>query len=316
MVSTMSIEIRAAQLDDTTAISHAFRAQIGVWQRVTRDGRVETLPHDALTVYERWLHGGAWMSIETSAIWLNHLILGAGLARVAFDKSGKLRGYAEAFVSTEADPFGRLLHIHHLMADDSETTRALLTHLAADARSLKCQRMTITKIGNDAPYMDVATLECIGLLRRYTLSARQGNVFYRAVDHPNVEGGQIIGWGMPIGRFGSARSAWETVWNHQFNSIPDIAARKTQRLHMSVAGIEAFLHCQQGLYDPRTAEIAVWSPKPLTGQVVNAVRDWAHREGYRSLIVAVHDDERAALGADADADGYTQETCAITLDET
>jgi hypothetical protein len=120
---------------------------------------------------------------------------------------------------------------------------------------------------------------------------------------------------MPVGRVASARTAWETHWNRLFNSIPEIAAHKTQRLFLSVAGQEAYIHIQQRMYDPRAAEVAVWSPKPLTVQVVSAVRDWAHREGYRSLIMTVHDEERAALGSEADPDGYTQETCSLVLND-
>lgn len=49
-------------------ISALFRARIGVWQRLDETGRVEDMPYEALTLVERWLHGGAWMSIETGAI--------------------------------------------------------------------------------------------------------------------------------------------------------------------------------------------------------------------------------------------------------
>lgn len=309
----MNLEVRAAKLDDANAISAAFRAQIGVWQRIGADGRVENIAYEDLSVYQRWLHGGAWMSIETASVWLNHLLLGAGLARVAYSPTGELVGYVEAFVSSEPDPFGRVLHIHHLMAADEAATRGLLTLLAADAKTLKCQRTTVTRIGGETPYDALAELTCIGLLRRYTLSARQGQVFYRAVDHANADAAQINGWGMPVGRTASARTGWETLWNRQFNSIQEIAAQKTQRLVLNVAGQEAYIYLQQRMYDPRAAEIAIWSPKPLTVQVVSAVRDWAHREGYRSLIMTVHDEERAALGSEADPDGYIQETCTLSL---
>ncbi|MBL8130847.1 MAG: hypothetical protein JNL42_03245 [Anaerolineae bacterium] len=311
----MSLTIRPAVLDDAGAISAAFCAQIDIWQRIGGDGRVETVPHDLLTIYQRWLHGGAWMSIETASVWLNHLLLGAGLARVALNASGIIVGYAEAFVGNEPEPFGRVLHIHHLLAGSPAVRRALLAQLAQDTRALRCQRLTVARIGGDNPYADFADLAPIALLRRYSISARQGQVFFRAVDHPNSDAAQIAGWAMPIGRVASARTGWEMLYTRMFDSIAEIAARKTQRLYLSVAGQEAYLHIQQGMYDPRMAEVAVWSPKPLSVQVVSAVRDWAYREGYRSLLMTVHDDDRPALGPDAEADGYTQETCSVTARE-
>ena len=57
------ILVREAIMDDTAAISALFRQQVNVWQRFDADGRVEELPYEKLTIYERWLHGGAWMSI-------------------------------------------------------------------------------------------------------------------------------------------------------------------------------------------------------------------------------------------------------------
>src|SRR5215213_9179974 len=76
------LQVRQAALDDTCAISSLFRARIGVWQRLDANGRVEDKPYEALTIYERWLHGGAWMSIETAAIQLNELLSGAGISLV------------------------------------------------------------------------------------------------------------------------------------------------------------------------------------------------------------------------------------------
>ena len=62
------MQIRQATLDDTRAISKLFCAGIERWQRMDAQGRVEDLSYEQLTIYERWLHGGAWLSIETAAL--------------------------------------------------------------------------------------------------------------------------------------------------------------------------------------------------------------------------------------------------------
>jgi hypothetical protein len=70
----MTVEVRQAGLDDTGAITALFGARIPIWQRINKQGQVEDVPYAQLTIYERWLHGGPWMSIETCAVLLNHLL--------------------------------------------------------------------------------------------------------------------------------------------------------------------------------------------------------------------------------------------------
>ncbi len=306
------MEVRQTSLDDIRAISALFCARIPIWQRINAQGQVETVPYEALTVYERWMHGGPWMSVETCAILINHLLLGAGIPLVAVG-DGQVVGYVEAYHSLEPDPFGRSLHIADLIAPDEEIERALLTGLIARAKALKCQHVTVTRVGGEAPYGGRYSLKPISTLRRFNLPARQGQIFYRAVEHLNYDAAQIVGWGMPLGRYASSRQHWETLWPTLWETMPEMRQHKTARRQFSAAGQEALMFCREHLYDPRRAEIYLWAPKPLNIQLVSAVRDWAHREGYRTLVMAVDEQMQAALGTEAEDDGYFQETCALTL---
>jgi hypothetical protein len=308
----MSIEVRQAGLDDSGAISALFCAQIPIWQRMNAQGRVEDVPYEELTIYERWLHGGPWMSIETGAIQLNHLLMGAGIPMVAV-VNDVIFGYAEAYVSNEPEPFGKLLHIAQLQTGDLDAERTLLEAMVAQTRTLKCQHLTVTRIGGASIYDQRYTLTPISTLRRFNLPARQGQIFYRAVEHLDASASQINGWAMPVGRLSSSRQEWETLWHQQWQTLPEIRQRQSARRHISAAGQDALLYCREHLYDPRRADVSVWTPKPLTVQVVSAVRDWAHREGYRTLVMAVDENARSVLGTEAEDDGYMQETCAITL---
>ncbi len=308
----MSMEIRQAGLDDTKAISALFYTRIPLWQRINKQGQVEDVPYEALTVYERWMHGGPWMSIETYAILLNHLLMGAGIPLVAL-LNDRIVGYAEAYMSNEPEPFGRSLHIAHLIADDPDVERALLEGLSERLKTLKCQQLTITRVGGASSYDERYELTPISTLRRYNLPARQGQIFYRAVEHLNPDAAQINGWVMPVGRFSSSRQEWETLWPRHWETLPEIRQRQTSRRQIAAAGQDALMFCRENLYDPRRADVALWTPKPLSIQLVSAVRDWAHREGYRTLVMAVEDAAKPALGADAEDDGYMQETCTLTL---
>lgn len=310
------VEVRLANLDDTRAISALFRARISVWQRLDARGRVETVDYESLTLYQRWLHGGAWMSLETGAVFLNHLLLGAGIPLVAVS-DGEVAAYAEVYHGIEPEPFGAHLYLAHLVTSEAgaELKDALLAEVTARAKALKCRQVLVSRAGDDSVASSLsghklATLSC---LRRYSVAARTGQVFYRAVESPDADAKRIQGWGMPIGRFSSARHQWETLWPRTWDTLPEMRERKRHRLHFSAAGQDALICVQQSLYDPRAAEVSCWTAKGLTIQLLMSIRDWGHREGYRSLMLAIDEELASTLGSDAEGDGYRMETCALAL---
>lgn len=305
------MDIRQAGLDDTAAISALFRAEITTWQRLNSQGRVEDVPYEALTVYERWLHGGAWMSVETSAIMLNHLLLGAGLPLVAV-RDGQVVGYVEAYPHLEGEPFGAHTHVAHLLAANDETADALVDAAMEAARARKNQYLTFGYAQHETISRRYET-RTLASLRRYSLSARTGQVFYRAVDHVDANPAQIEGWTMPVGRLTSARHQWELLWPNILETMPEMHARRQRRLRFSAGVQDAFIFCQQQLYDPRSADIYIWTLKGLAPGLVTALRDWAHREGYRTLTMIVTDTTAAALGTEAEADALTLDTYAVSL---
>jgi hypothetical protein len=292
-----------------------YTARIGVWQRLDPAGQVETVPYDALTLYQRWQHGGAWMSIETGAIWLNQLLLGGGLPLVIV-RDGVSVGYAEIYTGNEPDPYGAHLYLGGAILPDADAIQPLLDALAARAQQHKVRHILIARTGDETLQAlekrgRARTLAC---LRRYTIPARQGQVFYRAVESPDADPKRIAGWSMPVGRYTSARAQWETLWTHLWDALPPSGGTpRRHRLQLTAAGQEALVCVQQAQYDPRAAEVFAWTPKVITPQIVAALRDWGHREGYRTLTFTLEDDAAAILGAEAEGDGFHQETCALAL---
>jgi hypothetical protein len=305
-----AIDVREARLDDTQSISDLFRTRITVWQRLNAGGQVEDVSYDALTIYERWLHGGPWMSVETAAIHLSHLLGGAGIPLVA-GVGGSILAYAESYHGIEPEPFANHLHLAQLVIDPAQDTEtfqaALLTAVIERARSRRCARITANCVANDADTQNLYTqygMTPIAKVKRYSLSAKSGQGFYKVVDHLNDDSQQIERWFLSVGRFGSSREEWENLWPRTFDAISEIRERHTRRLLFSAAGQEALVCCQPQLYAPRNAEIYLWSPKPLTTQLLTALRDWTYREGFRSLVMAVTEDSAIVLGSDAEPDGF------------
>ncbi len=308
------MQIRQAVLDDTRAISALFRGRISAWQRMRPDGQVEDVEYDALSVYERWLHGGAWMTVETGAVFLNHLLLGAGIPMVA-EHNGRVYGYAEAYPNHETEPFGEHLHVGSLVAPDAETEDALVDAFVMASRARKLPKLTAsTALGEEA----AAALarrggEPMMTLHRYALAARTGQGFYRAVDLTQTNRDIITGWAMPVGRDTSPRHAWETLIQPMFDTMPELAERRVHRLRLAVSGQDVVVYCRQQMFDPRSADVAMWSPKGLQPQTVIAVRDWAHREGYRTLWLVAGESDARALGPEAEADPMTVTISALAI---
>jgi GNAT superfamily N-acetyltransferase len=312
-----NIHVRQARLDDAQAVSGLFRAHIHTWQRMNANGQVEDVDYEALTIYERWLHGGAWMSVETGAIHLSHLLRGAGIPVVA-EWNGHVSGYAEVYPGSEPAPVGNHLHLTnptlHPDAGDAGLDHALIAYALEQAKILKSPQVTVSfALQEFKSLYEQHGFRPLTTVRRFNLPARTGQGFYRTAESLDDSASRIAGWYMPVGRLTSARQQWETLWPRVWDAIPEIKQRRAQRIHFNAAGQEALVWCQQPLYIPRSAEVACWSPKPLTPQLLTAIRDWAHREGYRTLIMAVAEDTVKTLGAEAEPDGYVQETYTNTL---
>jgi len=323
----VSGRVRQAVLDDTAAISGLFRAGVSVWQR-WRDGRVEDVPYDQLTLGQRWHHGaadegasGAWMSVETGAIWLNALLHGAGLPLVVTDAADRPLAYAETFINNEPAPFGAHVHWASFAPADAapELIAALLQGLRYRAWHMGCPLLTINRASADAddPVMRVIRsgsqpLTVLELVYRWTIPARTGQVFYQATEHHDADPLQISGWGMPLGRIASPRWHWEALWPTLWDTLPALRERRQQRLHLTAGGIAALVLAQQSRYDRRTVEIALWTPQPFTTQMVTALRDWAYRSDYRTLSLIAGEAAAAVIGAGAERDAYQQQISGVS----
>ncbi|MCA0457284.1 MAG: GNAT family N-acetyltransferase [Chloroflexi bacterium] len=314
-----SIHMRGAVLDDTQAISTLFRNQISVWQRFSASGRVEDVPYEALTIYERWLHGGPWMSVETAAIHLSHLLRGAGIPLVV-EAEGKIAAYAEAYRGVEPEPYGSHIHVAQIMVHPDFSYAGLqdliLNDVMEQARIARLSRVTANCLASDSQTQSLYTqhgMTPISRIRRYNLPAKSGQGFYKVVEHPADNPQQINNWFMPVGRLGSSHQQWETFWPQTWHAIAEIRERRTHRLQFSASGQEALIYCQQQLYNPRAVEVFMWSPKPLTTQLLTALRDWTHREGYRTLVLSVNDDTAKVFGTEAEADGYFEDVYGVSI---
>ncbi len=311
------MQVRQATLDDTGKIVRLFTERVALWQRMNARGEVEDLPYESLTIYERWLHGGAWMSLETGAIWLSHLLGGNGGAYV-LKHAGEILAYAEAFVNDELTPLGEHLHLADMLVVtdwSDEIHHALAETILADARAVG--RVSVTYPDYDkeqATYFRkyFGTNELMRT-RRHDVSAQVGQSFYKSQDFDKDDSALIDGWTMAVGRMGSPRALWEKEWITHWDSIPEIAERAKHRRYVNASGHEALVCFHQQLYNARKADVYCWSPRNLSTQLLVAIRDMGHRLGFRTLSLALPEESVALLPADSNAEPNQQVVATVDV---
>ena len=309
--------VRQATLDDARQIAALFTAQITIWQRLNAHGHVEDLPYDALTIYERWLHGGPWMTLETGSIWLSYLLKGNGYAYV-LETDGKVLAYAEAFDNREAPPMKNHLHLARMLVDDGcgdDAHHQLAEAVLRDARPFG--RLSVAYPEYDRQqatyYRKYFGANETLRLTRYALPAQIGQSFYKTHDYDETAASAVAGWQMSVGRWTSPRALWETEWVEHWKAIPQIIERSKQRQYINASGHEAIVCYHQQLYNARNADVYCWSPRGLSGQLVVAIRDLGHRSGYRSLIFAVPQSSAKLLPPESTADPHQQVIATVNV---
>jgi hypothetical protein len=311
------MQVRPATLDDTRDIVTLFTATIPKWQRINAQGHVEDVPYDGLTIYEQWLHGGAWMSLETAVIWLNHILSGYGRAYI-IEIDGDIVGYAEAFFNDEVQPMGKHLYVSQMQLQDTcadDMHQALADAIMDDARTVG--KLSVSYAEYDSAqaryYRQYFGTNEAMRLSRYTMSAQTGQSFYKASEYHNADPKQIQGWEMSIGRTTSPRSLWEREWAQHWQAIPQITQHTKHRLSINAAGHEAIVCYHQQLYNTRAADVYCWSPKKLSSQLIVAIRDWGHRAGYRSLNITLPPESAILMPAEATQDPHQQIIATVTV---
>ena len=309
------ITVRTATLDDTAAIVAVHVAHITRWQRLTAAGEVEDVPYERLTVHERWLHGGPWLSVETCAVHLTHLHRGAVLPLVAL-RGGQVVGYAECYDGQEPAPFGHHVQVGTLAVHGEYAGQgveaALLAHVIALGREWECERVCLAGDGLRPFYEGDGWRELVSG-QRVTWPARTGQVFYQSTPHPDPDPAQVRGWVMPLGRERSAHQEWVMRWPELWVAVPELREQRVERLRFTVAGNTFFMMYVASPYDPRQASVFLWTAAPFTGPMLTAINDKAHKLGFRRLDTFVIGERYAFLGPDAEPDYVVQTTCSIEL---
>lgn len=304
------ITIRQATLADAAAITTLHNATIDAWTRPDPTGEPIPAHSDDLTLFERWLVGGPWTSVEMCAVHLANLLRGTDGIPLVAESEGKVSAEAEVFIGREPEPFGQHINVSKLTVHPDSLNvglgSALLTYIQQMAAAIRCKRVTVADAESDAALYEHHHFTRAHVGQRLVIKTGEGRVFYKASDLKVFEPGQIDGWHMPLGRYQSARQEWDRMLPGFWNSVPEIVEPEVARLHITVTGQEAYAFMQQDRYRPARVHAFLWTRRPMNSLLVVALRDWAARHNYEEMVTFAWDYVRPMLEVEVQEDGYTQ----------
>ncbi|MCC7206692.1 MAG: GNAT family N-acetyltransferase [Anaerolineae bacterium] len=308
------ITVRLATLADTRRLTDIHCSLVERWERADPGGPLVETPYDKLSLYERWEHGGPWMSVETCAVHLNRLLAGSGTPLVA-ELNGDVRAMAEVYESHEPPPLGHNLEISVIATHRDFQGRglgtALLDYIAQMGRLTKCERLTVSDADTPEFYIRRGFRHTHSG-RGVRITPQLGRVFYQATELTSRDAAQITGWGMPLGRYRSSRQEWDRLFPQDWAAgIPELLDVATAHVKMTVTGGQHMILFARDAFQPDAGpgdvSLACWAPRSLTPQMLAAIRDWAHRSGYPRLISFMLDADLPLLGADGEITDYRQD---------
>lgn len=135
------VVVRAATLKDAQGITEVHCSDIRQWVR-----HGERASYGSLTIFERWAHGGPWMSVETCTIHINNLLLAGHLPLVA-EIEGAIVAQAEIYFGREPKPYGYNANISvcyvHAAFQGKGIGRKLLQESVRISLSRGCESITV-----------------------------------------------------------------------------------------------------------------------------------------------------------------------------
>jgi len=314
------ITVRLATLADTSAITDIHKSNVARWEHIDAQGNTHETTYEALTLFERWQHGGPWLSIETCAVHLNRMLAGSGIPLVA-ELDGRVLAEAEVYESFEPAPFGHHLELAVIITHAEHTRRglgtALIQYIRQMARLMKCERISVSHAEMPAFYEKIGFVKTNGG-HGVRIPAQAGRVFYQSTELTDHSPEQVKGLLMPLGRYRSSRQEWDKLFPQDWAAgMPELLTTQTAHLKLTTTGNQTMLLFVQDANEidsqPGDVHVACWTNRPISGMLLTALRDWAFRAGYKTLVSFAMDSDVPLLGPDARITDFKQDHYELAL---
>ncbi|RLE77498.1 MAG: GNAT family N-acetyltransferase [Thermoprotei archaeon] len=152
----VGLRVRLATLDEARGITEVHCSDVEQWVRAA-SGRGEPAEYEELSVEDRYLHGGPWMSVETCAVHLNYVLTSGQYALVA-ELDGRVVGELELYVGEERGVLGRTAYIDVLVVHKDFRRRGVGRALVSEARRLAveegCDTLSVWPEADAIPFYE------------------------------------------------------------------------------------------------------------------------------------------------------------------
>jgi len=134
----MCLIVRLASLNDAKEITEVHCSDVTEWFRYEAGRRVKA-GYGELSVEERFLHGGPWMSVETCAVHLNY-VLSSGQYPLVAVLDGRVVGELELYVGGERGLLDEAGFIDVLVVHSQYRRRGVGRALVREAGEIACEK--------------------------------------------------------------------------------------------------------------------------------------------------------------------------------
>lgn len=289
--------VRAARPEDAAAVSLVHRSDVITWKRFDAQGQPLWAEYERLTTLERWLNGGPWMDEELCRLHLTHM-QGSGRVALVAEVQGVVCAEAEAYFGEEPAPFGLHLNLAVLYTRRGQSGQglgsALLRSCMDMARARGCATLSVSNVSAPGFYARFG-LECWQRWRALTVRVEARNTLHETNACELAPTALPAGWGMALGRIGSAAHAWDRFDPDERPSRDASAARNLTSCDLVMrSGRERARVVFEGQpFEAGEVAAYVWTPDSrLSPRMWAALGDRAARLGHTHLSTWANADRR------------------------
>jgi len=281
------MEIRPATLDDIVAITEVHKGDIPIWYRGFGDERIPS-SYEKLTVFERYIAGGPWMSVETCAVHVNELLL-HDLPPIVVVIDQQVVAEAEFYIGDEGIPYGNTLDISvlyvHPECQHQGVGGALLEYLIERAERKHCRCLMV--IPGPRGFYQRYGFSSTCTRPQFLINTETSDIQYSIEELPIETPWRVVtGLPMPIGRYTSSRQEWERHKMITYH-LPELASCLHRRMRIHTPSAEAVLILSQHSPFDDALVVHAWTATMPLSDLVAIARHESAVSGYKRLRMLI-----------------------------
>lgn len=287
------VVIRRAGLKDVPGIVevHCSDLEDNCWYSFPGGKRVEAKKPSDLSLYERWLNGGSWMSEQLCSIYLNNLLLAGHLPLIA-ELDNKIVAEMEIFFGWEHDRY-LYAHIGVLQVHKEYQRMGIGTKVIKEAINFSKKR--------GASYLTVRPRDMLkGFYKQLGFNEWLKTIVIKAEARPFVskltwqENVTIFDkkrfWPFVLGQEQSSAQIWQIFHRNQF-ALPEFTSEPIHTGILNNEGKETVAIFFPHVYFGDMANVYAWSNDSLDEEHLWAVLTLAYQFGYDRVRTLTMEDK-------------------------